>query len=76
MIFTFFCLFVILIVLAGRGSRENDYPKHIEDRSFLDDVYARAGEWCVSADGPEAPARVRQPPTLHIVKSTMDVRAK
>ena len=68
MIFTFFCLFVILIVLAGRGSRENDYPKHIEDRSFLDDVYARAEEWSVSADVPEAPT--------HIVKRTMDVPAK
>lgn len=76
LIFTFAYLFVILIALTGIDSWTNNYPKHIEDRSFLDDVYDRAEKWCVSADGRDAPDRVRQPPTLYIVKSTRDVRAK
>ena len=76
LIFTFSYLFVILIVLVGIDNWTNDYPKHIADRSFIDDVHARAKEWCILADAPEPSTRMRQPPTLHIVKSTRESRAK
>lgn len=69
LVFMLVSLFVILIILFIIDGWTNNYPKHIEDRSFLAHVYARNQRWPESVDCSRADARGWRSPDSSIERS-------